>query len=114
MQINTLIKSLNLTKGQIGLYTGIGLFSGLGFNRGCQEYSLTKSNEKKEYDIADYLNSFVFGIIGASIYLNPAFTGFAIYHEYLRAKMYLSKDKYENKNIAESNLFFNLHKKIEN
>ena len=91
---------------KIGFYTGATALSILGFNRGSQEFYINELKKKKEIFLKDYACCCVFGVMGASIYINPAFSGFAIYHEYLRAKMMITG--VNNKHISDSNMFFNL------
>ena len=92
---------------KLGLYTGVATLSSLGFYRGCQQYHFSKTIiENKEFVLSDYAYCSIFGLIGASTYVNPTFSGFAIYHEYLRLRMLL--DGEDSKKISESNILFNL------
>lgn len=92
---------------KLGLYTGGATLSTLGFYRGCQEYHFSKTIiEKKQFILSDYAYCSIFGLMGASTYVNPAFLGFAIYYEYIRFRMTLAGE--DSKKISESNILFNL------
>lgn len=101
-------KKLSTTSSaKLGLYTGMATLSSLGFYRGCQEYHFSRTIiEKKEFVLSDYAYCSIFGLIGASTYVNPTFSGFAIYHEYLRLRMLLNGE--DSKKISESNILFYL------
>jgi hypothetical protein len=73
-------------------FIGSGLtLSSLGFYRGCNEYYIAEiKNGKSEFNFANVFCCSMFGIIGASTYINPVFAGFAIRHEYLNAKSWFS------------------------
>jgi len=93
--INAIVKKISIVPAKkLGLYSGIGSLSLLGFYRGCQEYLYFEMKEKNKniLEIKDYFCCSVFGLINVSLYLNPAIFIFAIDYEYERAKM-LMNDK---------------------
>lgn len=101
-------KKLSTTSlAKLGLYTGMATLSSLGFYRGCQEYHFSKTIiENKKFVLSDYVYCSIFGLIGASTYVNPAFSGFAIYHECLRFKMLLNGE--DSTKISDTNILFYL------
>jgi hypothetical protein len=101
-------KSLSSTSSlKLGLYAGMATLSTVGFYRGCKEYHYAKTIiEEKEFNSSDYFYCSIFGLIGASTYVNPSFSAFAVYYEYLRLKMSLAGE--DSKKIAESNIMFYL------
>ena len=95
---NAIVKKISaIPAPKLGLYAGVGSLSLLGFVRGCQEYFYFEIKGKNtSIEIKDYLCWSVYGLINASIYVNPAISIFAISYEYERAKMLMS-DKFDEK-----------------
>lgn len=91
---NTMVKKISMIPTQkLVIYTGVGSLSMLGFYRGCQEYFYRKFKYTNgTITSSDYLCWPIFGLISASLYVNPAISGFAFYYEYERIKMLLSDD----------------------
>jgi len=105
---NAIVKKISAvpTK-KLGLYAGMGSLSLLGFFRGCQEYFYFEMKKKNNsLEIKDYLCCSVYGLINASLYVNPSIFIFAISYEYERAKM-LMNDKYDEKTYY-TNPYFGL------
>lgn len=95
---------------KLGLYAGIATMFNLGFYRGCKEYYMLElENSKTQASISDFAYCSIFGLMGASIYVNPALMGFAIHHEYLMAKMLITGTRDEN--ITGKNSFFSFCEK---
>jgi len=95
---------------KLALYGGMSTMFTLGFYRGCKEYyTLEMENSKTKAKLSDFACCSIFGLIGASTYINPAFTCFAIRHEYLLAKVFITGR--DDENIADKNLFFSFHEK---
>ncbi len=91
-----------------GLCVGASTLASLGFYRGCKEYISSESvSDKKVYSFPfhHYVYGSIFGLIGASIYVNPAFLGFVIHDEYLRMSTL------DEKKIDKSNMIMNLSSK---
>jgi hypothetical protein len=107
------IFSTQITKIGLCIGVGIGTMSTLGFYRGCREYWVREiKNKKTPIDLTNYLCCSVFGLIGLSIYINPSLSAFAVYHEYLLAKMFINGEHDER--ITENCSFFNLCEKNTN
>jgi hypothetical protein len=88
------------------MYLSGGLLSSLGFYRGYEQYNfyhVKRINKKPDFE--NYMCSVVFGVINASLYINPALCGFAIYEEYKKIKMFIANE-YDEKEYY-NNLFFN-------
>lgn len=66
---------------KIAMYMGGISLSSLGFYRGCKEYVISKT--KSELEMKDYMYGSIFGLIGASTYVNPAFLPFVIHDEFM-------------------------------
>ena len=77
----------------IGVY---GVLFSIGYYRGIQQYKYNYITNKQNLSFNDYFCLTTFGLINASLYINPALTGFAIYDEYQKLNMIIS-NTYEEK-----------------
>jgi hypothetical protein len=105
---NPIIKKVSMMPNpKLGLYVGLGCFSTLGFIRGCQEYFYFEIKDKKtSIEVKDYLCWSVYGLINASLYVNPSMSIFALVHEFHRAEMLMNNTFNEKKYYT--NPFFGL------
>lgn len=71
------------------MFFGLSSLSTLGFYRGCQEYKFTQL-EGKQPTSTDYFCLSMYGIISASLYVNPTIGFFALYREFERVQMWQS------------------------
>jgi hypothetical protein len=91
------------------MYHALGLGIGtLGTVRGCQEYHFNIKDQTQKYYSEDYFCSLVYGLIFASVYLNPATTIFGLAKEWERIKMVLDDDNTYDQSTYYSNQYFGL------
>lgn len=89
------INLMNFFSKQV-FYYGTGTMFSLGFFRGCEQYNYRHIKCKnKSATLEDYMISTVFGVINGSLYINPTLACFALYDEYYKMKLSLSK-KYDD------------------
>jgi hypothetical protein len=73
------------------LYSSAGLMFSVGFYRGCQQYNYNHIKCKnKTITFQDIMILTACGFINATLYINPALIGFALYDEQNKIKMLLT------------------------
>ena len=85
------------------LYSGASAMFALGFYRGCEQYQY--KNQKSTLNVDDFVHMTCFGVLNASIYVNPVLSVFALSDEYHKIKMLMSEEFDEHKYYSSS--FFN-------